>query len=280
MKEMSFKNNPDVPDVIYKYRIWDDKYQKTILSERTVFMASPTSFEDKKDCKLLKRFDLMSEVDMYNKYIEESKKDNPERTRLQHRTFARRWTKKSPMKNKEYIKQLQEENFQEWAARFGVLSLTANCANLEMWNKYSDQGKGFCVGFNSSKLFPYLGGGGRVQYFEKLPDIYHDDNYEVEHGKQKFSKELKWEFEQEYRTHKFYPHPATTSERQIIVPTNSYNQVIFGYSMSRESKEEIKEMCKKQQLNVEFKQCILEGKEIKIKPVANTKNEVFKKRNN
>jgi len=262
---MLFENNPEVPEVIYKYRDWDDKYQKTIISERTLFMASPTSFEDKKDCKLLKRFDLMTEQDIYDKYLEDSKNNNPERTRQQHRAFARECTKKSPMRNKENISQLQEDHFQEWSARFGVLSLTANCSNLEMWNKYSNHGKGFCVGFKSNKLFPYLGGGGKVQYYEILPYIYHNDSIEVEHAKQTFSKELKWKFEQEYRTHKFFPHPATITDRQIIVPADSFKEVIFGYSMNEKVKEEIKETCKNQELNIEFKQCDLENEEIKIK---------------
>lgn len=265
IREMSFENNPDVPEVIYKYRVWDDKYQKTIISERTVFMASPTSFEDKKDCKLLKRFDLMTEQDIYDKCLEDSKNNDPRRTRQQHRAFAREWAKKSPMRNKKNISQLQEDHFKEWAARFGVLSLTANCSNLEMWNKYSNQGKGFCVGFKSNKLFPYLGGGGKVQYYEKLPDIYHNDSFEVEHVKQTFSKKLKWKFEQEYRTHKFYPRPATITDRQIIVPADSFKEVIFGYLMNEKVKEEIKETCKNQELNIEFKQCVLEDEEIKVK---------------
>lgn len=262
---MSFENNPDVPEVIYKYRVWNDKYQKTIISERTIFMASPMSFEDKKDCKLLKRFDLMTEQYIYDKYLEDSRTDNPERSRQQHRAFAREWTKKSPMRRKENIRQLQEDHFQEWAARFGVLSLTANCSNLEMWSKYGNHGKGFCVGFKSNKLFPFLGGGGKVQYYKNLPDIYHDDNFEIEHAKQKFSKELKWEFEQEYRTHKFYPHLATIQDRQIIVPVDSFKEVIFGYAMDEEEKEEIKETCKEQDLNVDFKQCVFENEKIRIK---------------
>jgi uncharacterized short protein YbdD (DUF466 family) len=265
IREMSFENNPDVPEVIYKYRVWDDKDQKTILSERTVYMASPTSFQDKKDCKLLKRIDLMTEQDIYDKYLEDSKKDNPERSRQRHRAFAREWTKKSPMRNKENLSQLQEDQFQEWAARFGVLSLTANYSNLEMWNKYSNHGKGLCVGFKSHKLFTFLGGGGKVKYDKNLPDIYHDDSFEIEHAKQIFSKELKWKFEQEYRTHKFYPHPATIQDRQIIIPVDSFKEVIFGYAMDVGVKEEIKETCKEQDLNVDFKECVLENEKITIK---------------
>lgn len=252
VKEMSFDEMPDIPETLYKYRVWDDNYQKTILTERTVFMAAPTSFEDKKDCKLLKRYDLMTEQDIYEKYLKTSKEDHPNWTRQQHRAFARNWTKKSPMKDKEFVKRQQEENFIEYDKRFGVLSLTANSSNLDMWNKYSNEGRGFCVGFNPKILFNHLGGGGPVQYYDKLPDILHNDEFEVERFKQVFSKERKWEFEQEYRTHKFSPNPATVNDRQIQVPKEAYKEVIFGWQMEDDMKNSIMAACKDQSLKVDF----------------------------
>src|SRR5690554_5666174 len=99
IKEMSFDEMTDLPNTLYKYRIWEDQYQQTILTERIVYMAAPTSFEDQKDCKLFKRYDLMSETDIYQKYLNTSKEVNLNWSRQQHRAFAREWTKKSPMRN-------------------------------------------------------------------------------------------------------------------------------------------------------------------------------------
>jgi hypothetical protein len=263
--EMSFEDNPDLPEIIYKYRIWDDKYQKTILTDRIVFMAPPTSFKDKKDCKLLKRYDLMTEQDMYDKYLEMSKKNNPNWSRQQHRAFARDWTKKSPLRDKKNIKKQQEEHFLEFDQRFGVLSLTANPTNLDMWNKYSKNGEGFCVGFDPKILFNHLGGGGPVQYYKKLPDIFYNDDFHVEHFKQVFSKEKKWLFEEEYRTHKFYPKPTTISDRQIVVPVEVFKEVIFGWNMSDQHIEQIKQACEIQMMKIEFKCCSVENEDIKIK---------------
>jgi uncharacterized short protein YbdD (DUF466 family) len=269
VKEMSFDEMPDIPDTLYKYRNWDDEYQKTILTERTVYMAAPTSFEDKKDCKLLKRYDLMTEQDMYEKYLKTSKEDHPNWTRQQHRAFARESTKHSPMKDKEFIKKQQEKNFIEYDKRFGVLSLTANSSNLEMWNKYSNKGQGFCVGFDPKILFNHLGGGGAVQYYDELPDILHNDEYEIERFKQVFSKEKKWEFEQEYRTHKFYPFPASVRDRQIEVPKEAYKEVIFGWRMKEEVQDMIIEACKDQGLKVNFYISSIKSELVEIQPVAN-----------
>lgn len=271
IKEISFDEMTDLPDTLYKYRIWGDQYQKTILTERVVYMAAPTSFEDKKDCKLLKRYDLMSETDIYQKYLNTSKQDNPSWTRQQHRSFAREWTKKSPMKNKEYLKVMQEEHFIEYDKRFGVLSLTANNANIEMWNKYSNNGLGFCVGFYPKILFNYLGGGGSVHYFEELPDINHDDEFSLERYKQIFFKERKWEFEQEYRTHKFYQNPASTSDRQIKLPADAYKEIIFGWEMNDSVKNTIREICNLQDMRIEFKESKLVKDKVEIFPFANSR---------
>ncbi|WP_200979842.1 DUF2971 domain-containing protein [Echinicola sp. 20G] len=269
VRELSFDEWPDIPDTIYKYRIWNDKYQKTILTERIVFMAPPTSFEDKRDCKLLKRYDLMTEKDIYEKYFMVSKKEHPNWTRQQHRKFARDWTKNSPLKNHDFVKKQQEEDFLEYDKRFGVLSLTANFANLDMWNKYSGNGSGFCAGFDPKILFNHLGGGGPVQYYDKLPDILHNDKFEVERFKQVFSKERKWEFEQEYRTHKFYPAPATIDDRQIEIPTEAYKEVIFGWNTDEETKGQIMGVCENQNLQVEFKICSMTNGQLEIKSLTN-----------
>ncbi len=48
-------DNLELPDVVYKYRFWDDAhlYHKNILTQQEVYFASPLTFEDPLDCKLL-----------------------------------------------------------------------------------------------------------------------------------------------------------------------------------------------------------------------------------
>jgi hypothetical protein len=252
VKQILYDEIDYFPKTVYKYRSWADNFHKEIISEQVVFMARPTSFEDPLDCKLLKRYDLLTDKDIYNKYLESSKQDNPSWTRQQHRQFAREWFKKSPMRNKEHIKQLQNEHFSEFDNRFGVLSLTANPNLYTMWDKYSDKHQGFCVGFDTKKMFKNLGGGGEVIYYDKLPDILPFDSYEEEHFKQVFSKETKWAFEEEYRTHRFYPQLATVADRRIKLPKDCYKEIIFGANQSEVHKQEIISICQAQELIVEF----------------------------
>jgi len=264
VREITIGKAPDLPEIVYKYRKWDDIFQKTIITEKTVFMAKLTDFEDKKDCKLLKRYDLMTNQDIFNKYVDLSKEGNPTWSRQQHRQHAKTMSKNSPMKNKNYIKNRQEQDFLEFDRRFGVLSLTANPSNLKMWNKYSDDGKGFCVGFNPKIMFSFLGGGGKVIYHEKLPDIFHNDDFHTEHVKQIFSKEEIWSFEEEYRTHKFYKIPPTISERCIVLPKEAYKEIVFGWDMPESTIKEIKDACSNQNLIIEFKKATKQNDELSL----------------
>jgi hypothetical protein len=156
------------------------------------------------------------------------------------------------MRNKEHIKLLQSEQFAEFDNRFGVLSLTANPKLYVMWDKYSDKHQGFCVGFNSQKMFKLLGGGGEVVYYDKLPDIFPFDSQELEHFKQVFSKESKWSFEEEYRTHKFYEIPATIADRRIKLTKDCYKEIIFGAFILEQHKQEIISVCNEQNIIVEY----------------------------
>jgi len=184
--------------------------------------------------------------------LEKSKKKKPSWTRQQHRKFARDWFRISPLRDKEQIQHIQKEHFDEFDSRFGVLSLTANPKLFAMWDKYSDSHKGFCVGFDTKKMFENFGGGGEVIYYDNLPDILHSDSFEIEHSKQVFSKEKKWSFEEEYRTHKFYPNVTTDADRKIKLPRNCFKEIIFGANITDKDRNEIISVCKTQGLDVEF----------------------------
>jgi hypothetical protein len=252
-----------VPEILYKYRTWSDAYHQGIISNQSVFMASPTSFEDEKDCKLLKRFDLMTKDDIYTLCYSRLKLDNPLSSDKELKKRALEAAKNSPLNNKEETALNQQKYFADFDLRFGVLSLTANQLLNAMWEKYSDNHKGFCVGFDSKIMFNHLGGGGPVNYFDVLPDIVYTDSREVEHIKQVFSKEKKWEFEQEYRTHMFRVKPLTKEDRCIKLPKECYKQILFGMSISAEDKNAIIEICKQEDLKVDYYQAIkLESGEV------------------
>lgn len=239
------------PTVLYKYRCWDNDLHKKILTEKKLYLASPKEFEDKHDCNVPENFP--SKDELYNFFLDKAENDNPQWTRQEKRKFAREWAKKSPLAHPDALQKLINDFNQKFNSRFGILSMTADCNNDEMWRKYADNHQGFCIGFNTRLLFESIGGGGEVQYVEKLPTIdFMKDNFEQKHIKKIFYKEKKWSFEKEYRLHKMWTHNATNDERNIEIPNNCIVKIILGKKMPFHMKEEIKKIAKSQYPDAEI----------------------------
>ena len=256
-QETTLKTLDDIefPKILYKYRNWNDKYNKRFINEREVFMASPNQFEDKLDCKSPVRYDLMTHEQAKVVYTRISNLDE-NLSRQQKRKRVRELLNKKDYLNPEFNENYQKIYFKGYFERLGILSLTAvNCLD-SMWEKYADNHSGFCVGYNSRILLNFLGGGGKVEYPDELPILLPDPimSREEMRWKQVYFKEKKWEFEQEYRTQKFWEFPATISDRQIALPKEAFNCVILGKNMSETDRTEIIDSIKKNIGNIEIKE--------------------------
>lgn len=231
----------ELPPIVYKYRSWSDKYHKRFLSKREVFLASPKTFEDELDCHSPTRFDLLTKQQIYDYFLWSSKRDNPNFTRQQHRKFARYWSKVSDVNHPEIVKQFMDKSVQEYYEHEGILSLTENWNNDEMWKKYGDDGKGICIGYDTKIMFRYLGGGGPVEYCDELPIVMPEPFMEFAEALRNrvYFKLKKWEFEEEYRTKKFWPEPISITDRQIQLPIEAFKKIILGDNISDSDKAEI-----------------------------------------
>lgn len=259
-------DNIDYPEVVYKYRCWANPFHQSILKNRQVFMAAPSTFEDELDCKFPIRWDLLTDADIYNHFLDDSRKSHNERTRQQHRKFARDWTKKTDVRNPQRVKEHQEQTFKDYDARVGILSLTSNPTINKMWNNYACNHNGFSVGFNSRIMFEFLGGGGEVIYVDDIPLIYPHPKHSFDEQRhyQIFHKLSNWSYEEEYRTTIFRPHPLSSEDRIIELPPEAYQEIIFGSSMSDENIAEIKNVLEKVLSHVEVKIARIEDSNIII----------------
>jgi hypothetical protein len=256
----------DIPETIYKYRTWDDAFHKTILTHLQVFLSPPKMFSDPLDCKNPIRYDLLSDEDIRWYYYNNSKTTNTEFNEDQHQQFAEEWFQKSPIRDKEFIKQSLEKDFNRFNDRIGILSLTADPANIDMWNSYSALHTGICVGFNSRIMFQHLGGGSEVTYCSELPIIkpHPWEDRTIQSHKQVYYKLNKWEFEKEYRTQHFSYNPLSDEERIVTLPRESYKEIIFGTAIKQDDKEEIIKICRNLIPNIVFKQAVLNTSDNKI----------------
>lgn len=56
----------DIPDIVYKYRDWENELHKTIITDRKVYFAEPTSFEDPLDCKIEVDYESMTDKEIHD----------------------------------------------------------------------------------------------------------------------------------------------------------------------------------------------------------------------
>lgn len=256
IEQKTLEEMTGLPEVVYKYRDWNNNFHKKIITNREVFFAAPTSFEDPLDCKLDIDYGSLSNKDIFNFYVYLSKRNNPDKSRSEHRKFAREWLKKTPMRDPEYVRKAKEDIFKEYNSHIGILSLTANSRKKEMWNKYAGNHKGFAVGFNPQIMFKQFGGGGKVEYYDELPPIFPcpKHSYEQQHFLQVFSKLSKWSFEEEYRTHIFRSNELTKESRTIQLPPEAFTEIVIGADMPDDQVEELLSSIPPELMHITIKQ--------------------------
>lgn len=232
------------PKVLYKYRTWNNDYHKKVLNENALYMASPRDFDDIKDCRVPEKFPPQEELRNY--FTTKDKLENPNRSRRDRRELVRKLVKESPLSSPSRLALKLKQLNEEFNDCFGVLSMTANPSNDEMWEKYADNHQGICVGVDSKTLFECVnGGGGEVQYTDKLPTIdFFRDNWVEKYIKNVYFKESKWSFEEEYRLHKMWKHKALDDERNIILPEECISEIHLGENIAEKDRMEIMKIAK------------------------------------
>lgn len=231
------------PQVLYKYRVWDNPYHKHVIKNCSVYLSPPNDFEDKMDCNPAQIYP--SGIHLF-RYLMKYKRDIPF---IQRVTFALKWYKVSPMNYPDGLKKMKEQFDTAFNDHFGVLSLTTDSRNDFLWERYADHHKGFCVGFDWNRITSFIRGGGKVIYVNRLPviDFVNDDD-DSKIIKTIIYKEKKWEKENEYRLFKVW-NVGQKVIRNVRLPQDAIVQVILGKKMSVENKKEIKGIVSKRYPN-------------------------------
>jgi Protein of unknown function (DUF2971) len=231
-----------IPNVLYKYRDWENVRHRTIIEEQLVYLSRPDGFEDKYDCNIPVRYDLLSKAEIFKIYFEGSKERNPSWIRQKHREFARVWQKKNLLSDPIKIEENRNISRVMFNNKYGVLCLTEDPTNTEMWEKYSNSHKGFCVGFNGKELLrdsDKFGLQGEVKYVDELPIITYHHSLEDKAFINSLYKLKKWSFEKEYRVSKINYEPINDDWRKVFVKNDLFVEIIFGRDMTEEHKKQI-----------------------------------------
>ena len=245
------------PQTIYKYRDWNDKFHKKILTENQLFLASPNSFNDPIDCRISKNYSLLDTDEKmieYSEIITEKLKYEILKRGFKPEEEKLRILKELKTDLKSFQENDDENTFAIQDKHIGVLSMSARYDSILMWSHYADYHKGFCVGFDEDKMrnAKLFGKGGPISYTTKFPQIDPRDERTIETSfLQTHRKAKDWEYEKEYRLTKlFFPNEPTLNDRKVSFPNDFIKEIILGLKISNEHKEEIVAIAREKNIEV------------------------------
>jgi hypothetical protein len=231
--------------ILYKYRSWNEPYNRRLLTDSEVYLASADQFNDPFDAALpfkYRKADLTPE-NIYLKLLETGRRqwDGISETVLQQRCFERQFS--GDFESGAYW-QNEFSSFKKMLNdSFGILSLTSNSDNLLMWSHYADSHRGFCVGLDRNIVFERCGGLIRkVDYplDDSLPEIplFEDSLHAL--SVLITTKSQHWTYENEYRIVNF-----KKSREVVKLPEDAILEIILGCKMPDTDKIAIHEIARK-----------------------------------
>jgi len=212
----------NIPEIFYKYRPFDDR-SISMLANNQLYFTSPPEFNDPFDCA--------AQEDIFEGL-------------LQTINEMKKYPSMSTIMEMQY-KVLQN---------IGILTLTKCPDSILMWAHYTDNHKGFCLGFKNN---PGLDSIKPVNYVTNRPK---NTAYQYTSMEDKncdailakfiteliYTKYIDWRYEEEWR--------AIGNNGTFTYPVDCLDRVIFGVKMPQENRNIILDMLKNE--NVSFFEAI------------------------
>ena len=261
---------PSVPNVMYKYRDWNEPLHKKILTKNEIFFASPYSFNDPFDLNIPFRYDKLSESELranFEKHFDLTAEPFSKLNIKAKEELKEHFIKKIVSGDKKVILNLGEHLYKKYS-NFGVFSVSTKKDNILMWSHYANSHQGFCVGFNLLNItrhtqsdqknsFIHLEVAYQKKYPELIPNL---ENLNINNMFSQFmTKSILWKYEKEWRI--LTPNKANFP---FQVNNDSFNEIILGMRISKANKEEILEVVKRKFPNVKIYQAFKSHDKFKL----------------
>lgn len=237
--EDSIRRN--TPATLYKYRDWDNKFNRQTLTENTLWLAHPKDLNDPYDIRVPVTFDV-SEIEhpaFYREFRKYGKvafagraRNSQELEILLQNKLCR--IKEDPATFFEAnVHSMRNSNLFDG---IGVLSLSAECMNPAMWAYYGSNSHGFCMGFDTIELL-------RDRLWSFGPCKYSDEPIRLslinppDRKNELFLKSTTWSQEREYRCIELSI--KTSADRAIKFNKSILKEVLLGTDIQKEHEAEI-----------------------------------------
>ncbi len=250
-----------LPQVIYKFRIWNDSPNDHILKKQTIRLASPFELQaDYSETILPINESVITEVYMQKVALNEAILNNPEADQSTIENIAKEIRPKLTL-------DIREER--EWAygkirernnETKGVFCASYTSDHLDQWTYMADNGKGFVVGLNFKNIYlkeEVFGIAKCVQYYpaDKIPMV-EPYSFTAEERLEKSLQEIfsvpnKYSYEREFRivrtNHRYdsFGQVAAYTEHERIIKLNvdDYVEILLGFDISDQDRNEIIDIC-------------------------------------
>jgi len=242
------------PQDLYKYLDWNNVYNRKVLEDNELFFSSPRNFNDPFDCKIEKRYDLMSdeEVDLYfeNLVHLESEYNNRNWDEIKIKSEIERLKKENNLKDLEKMNSDNLFQFSQNDNFYAIFCTSKKWDSIPMWAYYANSHKGICINFDLRKIF-YSGkvGGGKCVSYDEYPILKPSQSFEEKSDKQIYFKSKDWKHEEEYRlmtlnmpkhgSNIMLDNDGNLKGIKIIADDNWYKEIILGINTTDETISEI-----------------------------------------
>jgi len=242
----------DLPEHLYKFRVFGDPNHKRILTHNELFFPSPRQFNDPFDGTIPVSYDEGTSEEIINHWIQHLSITRPELSPEEMKTEATKLYESGRFRTPQSIEEIARLTREQVYRNIGVFSLSANYENILLWSHYADKHRGFCVGFDARKLYLFC-----IGYLKDLESrslrgkqsiIFRDVTYRRDYPfinayrielnertlTQLLTKSIDWEYEHEYRIVWFYG-----PDMKLIIDNDIVNKVILGCQMDKRGQEEM-----------------------------------------
>lgn len=276
----SYLRKKGVPRHLSKFRRWHCghksctltnecrtcKWDRLIITDQKIWFAAPATFNDPFDCKLPKRFDLMSKHDQLSFVEGLANEFDAGLTEEEQHLEAKRLVRTSGVFSDDPVIRgaAMKEYWQLISKSYGVLSLAGELESILLWSHYADSHRGYCIEVDAHSLYKELLDQHRaddqfvdvyrVAYQEELPMISPSNDIDESfdrHMKLLTTKSSVWEYEKEYR---FVC--SVREDRERAISKGAIKRVILGCQMSVQHRQEICNLISMQLPNTEIWQAV------------------------
>lgn len=223
--------------VLYKYRDWNNCFHRLTIEKQLIQLSSPRKFNDPFDCAptvTIEGSKIVEESINNSIFREHGNVSENERLKIRAEVLAdpdytnEKWREE---KNDEFINYINKS--------CGVFCLTKEQDNILMWSNYSDNHRGFVIGFDTDKILnnSEVGNKRLVTYVDKVLPVNIDELNNVTQEtifNMIYTKSDKWHHEKEFRTVKTY-----AADKVIQLTKDYFKEIIIGYCMPPDDEEKL-----------------------------------------